>query len=872
MPPRMRTRSAGRPVVESRGGGTGEQVGRGERGRGPRGGNDDHVDELNGQGNDQRVGANGGVEGVNRNVEGVGNQGNVGNQNGNVVNENLQENVRNVLMNGNRVGCSYKEFLACNPKEYNGKGDAVVFTQWIKKMKSVQDMSSCSIDHKVKYTAGLFVSKALTWWNSQIRTLSREVAVSMSWNDFTFMMIEEICHSHLETELWNHVMVGAGYVAYTDRFHELARKIKRYMYGIAPQIHRMVAATELKTMQKVVHISGESNMDKNGRDDNKRTRTGNAFATTTNPVGKENTGDWTKCTTCNSYHAPGGPCHTCLNSNRLSHLAKDCRDVPRNVNPVNTRNLTVRACYECEEARHDPNIMTGTFTLNNHFATTLFDSGADYSFVTTTFIPLLGIEPSELGFRYEIEIASGKLVEIDKFLGHVINGNEIHVDPSKIKAVKNWKAPRTPSEVCSFLGLTGYYRRFIENFSKIAKSLTILTQKCKNLDWGKEQENAFQTLKYKLCNASVLALLDRPKYFVLYCDASGLGLGCMLMQRELFSGYDCEIRYHPGKANMVADALSRKERVKPKRSSIKDRILAAQKEVVDEFIEPQKGLVVGMTIWVIMDRLAKSAHFLPMHEDYKMDRLARLYLNEIVARHGVTILIISDHDSRFTSRFWQSMQEALGTRLDMSTTYHSQIDSQSERTIQTLKDMLRACVLYFRRSWNVHLPFVEFSYNNSYHSSVRCALFEALYARKRRSLIMWAEVGEGQLIGPELVQETTEKISQIKDRFKATRDRQKSYADKRMKPLDFSLGPVAYKLDFLEELDGVHDTFHVSNLKKCLADPTLQVPLDEIQVDAKLNFVEEPVEILEREFKKLKWSRIIIVKVQWNSKRGLEFT
>ncbi|GJR11779.1 ty3-gypsy retrotransposon protein [Tanacetum coccineum] len=475
---------------------------------------------------------------------------------------------------------------------------------------------------------------------------------------------------------------------------------------------------------------------------------------------------------------------------------------------------------------------------------------------------------------------------------------------------------------------------------------------------------------------------------------------------ELFSDYDCEIRYHPGKANVVADAQSRKERVKPKRvrdmnivlqSSIKDRILATQKEAMDESAGLQRGLDemielrndgalyypdriwvplkgdirtlimdeahrywwLGMkkdiavyvskcltclkvkvehqrpsgllhqyeipkwkwegiamdfvtklprtssghdTIWVIMDRFTKSTHFLPMREDYKMERLARLYLNEIVARHGVLILIISDRDSRFT-RFWQSMQEALGTRLDMSTAYHPQTDGQSERTIQTLEYMLRAYVLDFRGSWDVHLPLVEFSYNNSYHSSVRCASFEALYGRKYRSPIMWAEVGEGQLIGPELVQETNEKISQIKDRLKAARDRQKSYADKRRKPLEFSVGDyvllklspwkgvvrfgkkeklaprfvgpfeiiekvglVAYRLDLPEELNGIHDMFHVSNLKKCLADLTLKVPLDEIQVDAKLYFVEEPVEILEREFKKLKRSRIVIVKVCQNQR------
>ncbi|GJT12351.1 putative reverse transcriptase domain-containing protein [Tanacetum coccineum] len=476
-----------------------------------------------------------------------------------------------------------------------------------------------------------------------------------------------------------------------------------------------------------------------------------------------------------------------------------------------------------------------------------------------------------------------------------------------------------------------------------------------------------------MCNAPVLALPDGPEDFVVYCDASGLGLGCVLMQRgkviayasrqlkiheknytthdlelgavvfalkiwrhylygtksviytdhkslqhifsqkelnmrqrrwiELFSDYDYEIRYHPGKANVVVDALSRKERVKPKRvramnmtlqSSIKDRILAAQKEAVDESAGLQKGLDEMIeqrsdgtlyyldriwvplkgdvrtlimdeahkskysvhpgadkmyydlrdrlrtssghdTIWVIVDRLTKSAHFLPMREDYKMDRLARLYLNEIVARHGVPISIISDRDSRFTSRFWQSMQEGIWNRLR-----HRNLGLREV-------GMFISVGKSFRIQWLL--------------SCVRCAPFEALYGRKCRSPIMWAEVGEGQLIGPELMQETIEKISQIKDRVKAARDRPKTYADKRSKPLEFSVGPVAYRLDLPEELDGVHDTFYVSNLKKCLADPTLQVPLDEIQFDAKLNFIEEHVEILEREFKKLKRSRISIFKV-----------
>ncbi|GJX38835.1 reverse transcriptase domain-containing protein [Tanacetum coccineum] len=492
-----------------------------------------------------------------------------------------------------------------------------------------------------------------------------------------------------------------------------------------------------------------------------------------------------------------------------------------------------------------------------------------------------------------------------QFLGHVVNRDGIHVDPSKVESVKNWKTPESSTEIRSFLGLAGYYRRFIENFSKIAKPLTLLTQKNKTYVWGDKQDEAFQILKEKLCNAPVLALPDGPDDFVVYCDASKQGFGCVLMQRgkviayasrqlkkheknytthdlelgavvfalkiwrhylygtksviytdhqslqyifdqkdlnmrqrrwiELLSDYECEIKYHPGKANVVADALSRKERLKPRRvramsitihSGLKTKILEAQSEASKDLKAPTEWLrglerhfeqrddgeiyffdriwipsVGGVrklimdeahtsrysvhpgadkmyydlrdlywwpgmkrdiaeyvsrcltcskikaehqkpsgflqqpeipewkwekitmdfvtklpksssghdTIWVVVDRLTKSAHFLPIREDYKTEKLAKIYTNEIVARHGVPVSIISDRDGRFTSHLWQAFQEALGTRLDMSTAYHPQTDGQSERTIQTLEDMLRACVMDFGGSWDTHLPLIEFS-------------------------------------------------------------------------------------------------------------------------------------------------------------------
>jgi hypothetical protein len=315
------------------------------------------------------------------------------------------------------------------------------------------------------------------------------------------------------------------------------------------------------------------------------------------------------------------------------------------------------------------------------------------------------------------------------------------------------------------------------------------------------------------------------------------------------------------------------------------------------------------SIWVIVDRLTKSAHFIPIREDYRVEKLSRIYINEIVSRHGVPLSIISDRDGRFISHFWKSLQSALGTRLDLSTAYHPQTDGQSERTIQTLEDMLRSCVLDFGGNWDSHLPLIEFSYNNSYHTSIGMAPFEALYGRKCRSPICWNEIGEAQITGPELIQETTDKIMKIRDHLTVARSRQKSYADKRRKPLEFDVGDmvllkvspwkgvvrfgkkgklaprfvgpfkilervgkVAYRLELPPELENVHPTFHVSNLRKCLADENLHVPLDEVQVDETMHFVEKPVEIMDREVKQLKRSRIPIVKVRWESKRGPEFT
>ncbi|GKD68951.1 putative reverse transcriptase domain-containing protein [Tanacetum coccineum] len=253
-----------------------------------------------------------------------------------------------------------------------------------------------------------------------------------------------------------------------------------------------------------------------------------------------------------------------------------------------------------------------------------------------------------------------------------------------------------------------------------------------------------------------------------------------------------------------------------------------------------------------------------------------------VWKHGVPVSIISDRDSHFTSRFWKSLQKALGTNLDMSTAYHPQMDGQSERTIQTLEDMLRACVIDFGSSWDRHLPLVEFSYNNSYYVSIKAAPYEVLYRRKCRSSVCWSEVGDSQLTDPELIRDTTEKIVQIKNRLLTALSHQKSYADRRTKPLEFEVGDMV--LLKVSPWKGVVHFRKQEKLspryigpfkilaRKCLAEGDIVVPMDEIQLDDKLHMIEEPVEVVDKEIKRLKQSRIPIVKVRWNSQRGPEFT
>src|SRR5512142_650567 len=714
-----------------------------------------------------------------------------------------------------------------------------------------------------------------------------------------------------------------------------------------------------------------------------------------------------------------------------------------------------------------------------------------------------------------------------KFLGHVISSGGVAVDPSNVESVLSWKQPKTVSEIHSFLGLAGYYRRFIENFSKIARPMTRLLQKDVKYKWTESCEQSFQELKKRLVTAPVLILPDTKKGFQVYCDASRHGLGCVLMQEgkvvayasrqlrphennypthdlelaavvhalkiwrhylygnrteiykdhkslkyiftqpdlnmrqrrwlELIKDYDMEIHYHPGKANVVADALSRKsycnmsegrrlpwelcqefeklnlgivskgfvaaleakptlfdqireaqvndpdiqeikknmrrgkaigfvedeqgtvwlgERIcVPENKELKDTIMkeahetlysihpgstkmyqdlkqqfwwASMRREVAEYValcdvcqrvkaEHQKpaGLLqllkipewkweeIGMdfitglprtsaghdSIWVVVDRLTKVAHFIPVKTTYTGHKLAELYMARVVCLHGVPRKIVSDRGSQFTSKFWQKLQSELGTRLNFSTAYHPQTDGQTERVNQILEDMLRACVLDFGGSWDKNLPYAEFSYNNSYQASLQMSPNEALYGRKCRTPLLWDQTGERQVFGTDILREAEEKVKIIQERLRVAQSRQKSYADNRRRDLTFEegdyvylrvtplrgghrfqtkgklaprfVGPfkivsrrgeVAYQLELPQSMAGIHDVFHVSQLKQCLRVPTEEADPDRIELQEDLTYVEKPVRILEVSERNTRNRVIRFCKVQWSNHSEEEAT
>nr|GEV35031.1 putative reverse transcriptase domain-containing protein [Tanacetum cinerariifolium] len=826
---------------------------------------------------------------------------------------------------------------------------------WFERTESVFSQSNCAEENKVAFATGTLTNDALSWWNAYVQPIRIEQANRITCTELKRILTNKYCPQteikKMEDEFYNLSVKGNDLKIYVRRFQELAvlcpnmvpnneKLMEVFIGGLPRSIKGNVTASKPQTLEESINIAQRLI---------EQVTKHNSIQGTNDH--KQKFEDKRNISSNNNYHNN----YQNICSNRMNDSRQQQNKRPKTfksyaATPTENRGYTRNhplstgsnlqpvsvICHECGDKGHYRSQCSKTNINANERTYLLRDKNAPQD-------PNVVTEEHENHLRIILELLRkeklyAKFSKCDfwirtmQFLGHLINSQRLYVDPAKIEAVKNWASPTTPTKIRQFLELASYYRRFIKDFSKIAKSLTILTQKDKKFVWGKDQEMAFQILKQKLCEASILSLPEGNDDFVVYCDALIQGLGAVLMQREKVIAYasrqlkaheenytthdlelgavvfafkiwrhylygtkcimftdhkslqrvlnqkelnmrqrrwlellednDYEIRYHPGKENVIADALSQKRiiksrRVKPLRvrslimtiySNLPSQILEAQTEalkeenvqaenlrgmekafeihtdgtrciknrswlplfgnlrnlimheshkskysirpcsdkmyqdlkklywwpnmkaIIAEYIDKYLTTSNGHdTICVIVDRLTKSAHFIPARETESMNTLTWLYIKEIISRHRVPISLISDRDSHFTSRFWKSLQKDLG-------------------------------IIRFEKRGKLNPRY----------------------------------------IGP----------------FKILN----------------RIGPVAYKLELPKELSDVHKTFYVSNLKKCLSKESLIIPMKELKLDDKLNFVKEPVEIMDEEIKQLRQSRIPIIKVRWNSKRRPEYT
>nr|GEV41681.1 reverse transcriptase domain-containing protein [Tanacetum cinerariifolium] len=829
--------------------------------------------------------------------------------------------------------CTFTGFMKCNPTAFHGAEGADKLRRRFEKTKSIFGISKCAEGKKVKFVTATLQGPTLTWWNAKVATLGLETVNQMPWTKMKQLMIAEFCpieeFQRMEHELWN--LKGEVTSSNPANLNEavcMAHKlIKQKSQARDERI------LEGKKREWENYQSGNSSGKSNHKDNSRQTlqnnqKKKNAQAMVTALIdGNVSSRSLPLCERCFTRHV--GPCTIkCHKCGKVGHKVRyykeknvatgenalpiptsyDCGErgntrnrCPKKVKQEEVREVHGRA-YAIKDAElQGPNVVTGMFLLNNRYASVLFDSGSDRSFVDTIFSSMINIDLVKIRASYEVELADGRVVSMNTILNGctlnlVSHLFEIELMPIELGTFDiiigmDWLVKHDVVIICDEKVVHIPYRKktLIVESDKVLKVSPVACAPYR-LAPSEMRELLVQLqelLEKGFIHPSSSPLTNAPAVFMdlmnrvckPYLDKF------VIVFIDDILVYSKEEEEH-GKHLKIILELLKKERLHTNFSKcdfwldsvqflshVIDRsgvhVDPAKIEAIKNWAAPTTPIEMRQFIGLarlrdlVMHESHKSKYSIhsgsdKMYQDLKLlywwsnikDNIATYYgethatlLEEIVCRHGVPVLIILDRDSHFTSRFWISLQKALGTNLDMSTPYHPQTDGQSERTIKTLKDMLRACVIDFGSSWDRHLPLVAFSYNNSYHASINAAPYEALYGQKCRSPVCWSEVGDSQLISLELIRDTTEKIIQTKNRLLTARNRQKRYAHKRTKSLEFEVddmvllkvspwkgilrfrkrrklspryirpfkilarvGLVAYTLELPEELKGIHST------------------------------------------------------------------
>ncbi|XP_066165912.1 uncharacterized protein [Oryza sativa Japonica Group] len=786
------------------------------------------------------------------------------------------------------------DFLRIQPPTFSSTTNPMEANDWLRAIEKKLNLLQCNDQEKVAFATHQLQGPASAWWDNYVVTRPDATElISGVYEDFEKLVDKAIRQEEQRNKMDR--KRKAAQISFPQGNNQKPRFMTGQLGG---------PSTLIVCQHRPYHLSNFNNDYNGGSHNNSKQHNHNSTPPPLMAPAQSDPPAVSAQPVQPKKGAVGKP-GPCFNCGKHDHFAGKCPKLNR------TGPRFIQACanhVSAEEAQAAPEVVLGTFPVNSYPATVLFDSGASHSFISKRFAGTHGLSVVELKIPMQVHTPGNDMrtahycpsvtIEIKRspFLSNLIllESKDLDVILGMDWLTRNKGVIDCASRTITLTNDKGEKITF--RSPALQKSVASLNQAA--------IEGQTETVEKSPRKLEDIPIVQE------YPEVFPEDLTTMPPKREI----EFRIDLAPGTApiykrpyrmaaNELAEVKKQAEHQRP--AGLLQPLQIPEwkwEEIGMDFITGLPRTSSGQdSIWVVVDRLTKVAHFVPVHTTYTGKRLAELYLSRIMCLHGVPKKIVSDRGSQFTSKFWQKLQEELGTRLNFSTAYHPQTDGQTERVNQILEDMLRACALDFGGAWDKSLPYAEFSYNNSYQASLQMAPFEALYGRKCRTPLFWDQTGERQLFGTEVLTEAEEKVRTVRERLRIAQSRQKSYADNRRRELTFEAGDyvylrvtplrgvhrfqtkgklaprfvgpyrilerrgeVAYQLELPSNMVGIHDVFHVSQLKKCLRVPEEQASSEHIDIQEDLTYVEKPIRILETSERRTRNKIIRFCKVQWS--------